>query len=106
MRPSPASKASTIPDRDTEYGEKVSQRVVIASDLNQARELEERLLETHLPGWRRRALRERASTRPLRFLLTQIPQRAEERRSALARLRLLQSERIFAEMLAFSGRGE
>lgn len=68
--------------------------------------LEERLLETHLPGWVRRALRGRAFSRPLRFLLTQIPQRAEERRSALARLRLLQSERIFSEMLAFSGRRE
>jgi preprotein translocase subunit SecA len=68
--------------------------------------LEERLVETHLPGWVRRALRGRAFSRPLRILLTQIPQRAEERRSALARLRLLQSERIFEEMLAFSGRRE
>jgi preprotein translocase subunit SecA len=68
--------------------------------------LEERLLESHLPGWVRRALRGGASSRPLRILLTQIAQRAEERRSALARLRLLQSERIFEEMLAFSGRRE
>ena len=68
--------------------------------------LEERLLETHLPGWVRRALRGGAFSRPLRIPLTQIAQRAEERRSALARLRLLQSERIFEEMLAFSGRRE
>jgi preprotein translocase subunit SecA len=68
--------------------------------------LEERLLESHLPGWLRRALLGRIPYGPLRFLLTRIPQSAEERRSALARLRLLESERVFAEMLAFSGRGE
>jgi preprotein translocase subunit SecA len=68
--------------------------------------LEERLLENHLRGWVLGALRGGVFSRPLRILLTQIAQRAEERRSALARLRLLQSERIFEEMLAFSGRGE
>jgi preprotein translocase subunit SecA len=68
--------------------------------------LEDRLLEAHLPAWMRRALRGGALWGPLRILLTQIAQRAEERRSALARLRLLQSERIFEEILAFSGRRE
>ena len=68
--------------------------------------LEGRLLEVHLPGWVRRALSGGRLWRPVGILLTQIAQRAEERRSALARLRLLQSERIFEEMLAFSGRRE
>jgi preprotein translocase subunit SecA len=68
--------------------------------------LEERLLESRLPGFLRRALPGGVFSRGSRILLTQIAQRAEERRSALARLRLLQSERIFEEILAFSGRRE
>ena len=68
--------------------------------------LEERLLESRLPGFLRRALRGGVFSSGSRILLTQIAQRAEERRSALARLRLLQSERIFEEILAFSGRRE
>jgi preprotein translocase subunit SecA len=71
--------------------------------------LEERLLEVHLPAWMRRALGGVEFWRPWKpvgIALTRMAQRAEERRSALARLRLLQSERISEEMLAFSGRGE
>jgi preprotein translocase subunit SecA len=68
--------------------------------------LEEPLLESRLPFWVRRAVGGGVSPRPVRNLLTRIAQLAEERRSALARLRLLQSERLFEEMLAFSGRRE
>jgi preprotein translocase subunit SecA len=68
--------------------------------------LEETLLTAHLPGFLRGALRGCVSPRLLRIPLTRIAQRAEERRSALARLRLLQSEQTFSEMLAFSGRRE
>nr|MDJ0869315.1 prepilin peptidase [Myxococcota bacterium] len=67
--------------------------------------LEDRLPAAHLQGWLRGALA-RAGLWRLRFALTRAAQRAEERRSALARRRLLETERRLGELLAFSGRGE
>jgi preprotein translocase subunit SecA len=68
--------------------------------------LEDALLETHLPGWLRRAMTRSLFPRRLVVRFTRWAQRAEERRSALARRRLLESERILEQLLAFSGRGE
>jgi preprotein translocase subunit SecA len=68
--------------------------------------LEDRLLEIHVPGWLRRLLRGGLFPPPAAIPLTQIAQRAEERRGALVRRRLLESERMLEELLAFSGRGE
>jgi preprotein translocase subunit SecA len=67
---------------------------------------EDRLLAIHLPGWLRRAPRRALALGPLGILLTKTAQRAEERRSALARRRLLESERVLEQLLAFSGRRE
>ncbi len=68
--------------------------------------LEDQLLETHVPDWLRSAVGEGWLSRLAGILLSQIAQRAEERRSALARRRLLESERVLGELLAFSGRRE
>ena len=68
--------------------------------------LEDRLLDAHLPGWLRRALAGGSSSSLVVRLLTRSAQHAEERRSALARRRLLESERALEKLLAFSGRGE
>ena len=67
---------------------------------------EDRLLEIHLPGWLRRAARRALALRPVGIFLTKIAQHAEERRGALARRRLLESERVLEQLLAFSGRRE
>jgi len=67
---------------------------------------EDRLLAIHLPGWLRRAPRRALALGPLGILLTKTAQRAEERRSSLARRRLLESERVLEQLLAFSGRRE
>ncbi len=65
---------------------------------------EDGLLEIHLPGWLRRAARRALALGPVGILLTKTAQHAEERRSSLARRRLLESERVLEQLLAFSGR--
>jgi len=66
--------------------------------------LEDRIFRTHLPEWLRQGLSTGAigGRVPLLFFSQRV-QRAEERRSALARRRLMDSERILEELLAFSG---
>lgn len=65
--------------------------------------LDEALLEAHLPAWLRRALAGRAGLSALRVGFSRRGQRAEERRSARLRRRMLEAERALDEMLAFSG---
>jgi len=67
---------------------------------------DEPVLEARLPAWLRRALAQGRLGPRLVMLLTRLAQRAEESRSVLTRLRLLESERSLDELLAFSGRGE
>ena len=67
--------------------------------------LEDRLLAA-LPGWITPILSRRLVPRKLRIWFTKRARRAEERRGARARRRLLDSERRMEELLAFSGRGE
>lgn len=66
--------------------------------------LEDRIFRSHLPEWLRQGLSTGAIAGrvPLLFFSRRV-QRAEERRSALARRRLMDSERILEELLAFSG---
>ena len=68
--------------------------------------LEDRLLETRLPAWLRSAMARGLLPGALVVRFTRWAQRAEERRNALARRRLLESERTLEELLAFSGRRE
>lgn len=68
--------------------------------------LDDALLRTRLPGWLVRGLRRRAVPRPLAILLTRTAQLAEERRGALARRRVQESEHVLEELLAFSDRRE
>jgi preprotein translocase subunit SecA len=63
-------------------------------------------LEAHLHGALRRALAGGRLPRRVVMALTRWAQRAEERRGALERLRLLASDRAQEELLAFSGNGE
>ncbi|MCP3983239.1 MAG: prepilin peptidase [bacterium] len=68
--------------------------------------MEDRLLEKHLPAWLRGVLAR--GTLPPRLVIgfTKLAQLAEERRGALARRRLLESERVLGELLAFSGHAD
>jgi len=66
--------------------------------------LEDRLLEAHLPAAVRRVLGSALLPEAARRGLTRLAQNTEERRSALARQRLLESEEILEDVLAFSGR--
>ena len=68
--------------------------------------LEDSLLEAHLSGWLRRLLQRGSLPARAAVLFTLWAQRAEEGRGALARMRLLESERLQEELLAFSGRME
>jgi preprotein translocase subunit SecA len=68
--------------------------------------LEDRLLETHLPGWLRRVLAAGFLPRSSEIPFTKMAQRAEERRSSRVRRHLLESERLLEELLAFAGRME
>ncbi len=68
--------------------------------------LEDRLLATHLPAWLRRSLLEVSFSNRIGLLLIRTVQRTEERRRALARRRLLESERALEDLLGFAGRGE
>ena len=68
--------------------------------------LQDRLLQAHLPWWIRHALGWKFVPERARFWFTKRVRRAEERRGARARRRLLESERKLEELLAFSGRGE
>jgi len=65
----------------------------------------EDLLEAHLPAWLRGVLERGILPAGAESLLTNLAQRAEERRSALVRRRLLASEQTLEEALGFSGRG-
>jgi len=65
----------------------------------------EDLLEAHLPAWLRGVLERGILPAGVESLLTNLAQRAEERRSALVRRRLLASEQTLEEALGFSGRG-
>jgi preprotein translocase subunit SecA len=67
--------------------------------------LEDRLLEVHRNGWRGLVTGNPTLLRLLGSLLPVAAQRAEERRSAMARRRLLESERVLRQLLAFSGGG-
>jgi preprotein translocase subunit SecA len=67
--------------------------------------LEDRLLEVHRNGWRGLVTGNPTLLRLLGSLLPVAAQRAEERRSAMARRRLLESERVLRQLLAFSGAG-
>ncbi len=66
--------------------------------------LDDRLFRAHLPEWLRRLLlrNARGGGVPLLFFSRRV-QKAEERRGALARRRLMDSERVIEELLAFSG---
>ena len=66
--------------------------------------LEDRLLEVHRSGWLGFVARNATLSRLLESYLPLAAQRAEERRAALARRRLLESERALMQLLAFSGR--
>jgi len=68
--------------------------------------LDDRLLAGQLPRWIRRMLARSILPRSLVIGLTRWARRAEERRGALARRRLLDSERRLEDLLAFAGRGE
>ncbi len=67
--------------------------------------LEDGLLEVHRNGWLGFIARNATLSRLLGSCLPAAAQRAEERHAALARRRLLESERIRRQLLAFSGRG-
>ncbi len=68
--------------------------------------LEDRMLASHLPTWLPRAVQRLCCSTRLGLLLIRTAQRTEERRSALARRRLLASERALQDLLGFAGRGE
>ncbi len=65
--------------------------------------LEDRLLEAHRKGWLGFVAGNPPISRLLGGLLPPAAQCAEERRAALARRRLFESERILRQLLAFSG---
>ena len=68
--------------------------------------LEDRLVENHVPRWLGRVLGWPLVSPFVRAAFMKQARKAEERRSALARRRLLESERMLEELLAFSGRME
>jgi len=68
--------------------------------------LDDRLFETHLPSGLLRVAARGLLPDSLLVRLTRIAQKAEERRSALARRRLLESERSIDDLLSFSGSRE
>ena len=92
----PAGRARWCSDRCGRQGAPGSYEQLVS--------LEDRLLETHVADWLRSALREGWPSRLAESLLTKMAQRAEERRSALARRRLMASERVLEDLLAFAGR--
>jgi len=65
--------------------------------------LEDRLLEVHRKGWLGLVARSEMLSELLVSFLPVAAQRAEERRAFLARRRLLESERILKQLLAFAG---
>ena len=66
----------------------------------------DRLFETHLPGGLLRLAATGSLPASLMHRLTRIAQKAEEKRSGLARRRLLESEGSIDDLLAFSGSRE
>ena len=65
--------------------------------------LEDPIFNVQQRRWLFWLLRNEISSSLLSRLLPRFAQRAEERRAALARKRLLESEKILRELLAFSG---
>jgi preprotein translocase subunit SecA len=65
--------------------------------------LEDRLLEVHRDGWLAVAARNAPGLQLLQRCLPVAAQCAEERRASRARQRLLESERMLRQLLAFSG---
>jgi preprotein translocase subunit SecA len=65
--------------------------------------LEDRLLAVHRKGWLGLVARSEMLSKLLVRFLPLAAQRAEERRAFLARRRLLESERILKQLLAFAG---
>ena len=80
--------------------------VLADGSLETHEDVEDRLLATRLPAWLRRALLEVSFSSRIGPLLIRTVQHTEERRSALARRRLLESERVREDLLGFAGRGE
>ena len=68
--------------------------------------LDDRLFETHLSKGLLRLAATGSLPTSLMHRLTRIAQKAEEKRSGLARRRLLESERSIDDLLAFSGSRE
>ncbi|MBW2385174.1 MAG: prepilin peptidase [Deltaproteobacteria bacterium] len=68
--------------------------------------LEDPLLVMHLPALAHSLLRRGLARPPLGNWLTRVAQMVEERRTALMRLRLMEAERAFADLMAFSSRRE